>query len=271
MAAGDARPHREAAGRGQGGPRSLHRGVTGDGRGRTLDVHAPRLPALALLVGRAAPRRGAGARPPARGPRTRRRRQRPVEPGSGRHRRGRRRRSGGAARVALVERADAGRPRRRARGAAPAFRLRRVHARRSGCWSRATEAAGGPSTLTIARGRFDAERVAARLRRRRRRARVATQWRGSPLWEAAGAGGRAGHAAHARAGRRPARARRRSTPRGASSPTRAAARSASCGARWTRTENPPAVTIASRSPTACARARRGCSPCRTACGGSARG
>ena len=60
-----------------------------------------------------------------------------------------------------------GRSRRRARGAAPALRLRRVHGggAHGGRGDRSRRA--GTNTLTIARGRFDAERVGERLRRRR--------------------------------------------------------------------------------------------------------
>ena len=47
------------------------------------------------------------------------------------------------------------------------------------------EAAGGTNTLTIARGRFDAERVASAFLGATPGA-VATQWRGSSLWEGQG-------------------------------------------------------------------------------------
>src|SRR6185436_20559208 len=47
------------------------------------------------------------------------------------------------------------------------------------------EAAGGTNTLTIARGRFDAERVASAFLGATPGA-AATQWRGSALWEGQG-------------------------------------------------------------------------------------
>jgi hypothetical protein len=49
------------------------------------------------------------------------------------------------------------------------------------------EAAGGPNTLTIARGRFEGERVASAFLTATPGA-AAAEWRGSPVWEAGGQG-----------------------------------------------------------------------------------
>ena len=131
-----------------------------------------------------------------------------------------------------------GEPRRRSRGAASRASATTCSPRRSACWSRATEAAGGAE---------HADHRARPLRRRARRRRVPRRDAGrgrdavarQPAVGGAGAGGRAGHAAHAGAGRRPARAGRDRRGLGRSSPTRAAARSASCAARSTPTRIRP--------------------------------
>ena len=98
-----------------------------------------------------------------------------------------------------------------------------------------TEAAGGTNTLTIARGRFDAERVASAFLGATPGA-VATQWRGSSLWEGQGRAVALVTPRTIAQGDGP-RVRAPSTRRGAWWRTRAGARWASFAARWTRQES----------------------------------
>ena len=132
------------------------------------------------------------------------------------------------------------------------------------------EAAGGTNTLTIARGRFDAERVAsAFLARHAGRGRDAVA--GQLAVGGAGAGGRAGHAAHDRAGGRPARAGvdRRGVGRGGGRGRGPARRDSPRAGRGQESARGHDRDLGDRRH-ACP-CRRGCSPCRTGCGGSARG
>jgi hypothetical protein len=195
------RAHRKAACRGQGRTRSFHRGVTGDGRGRTLDVRAPRSGAGA---GRVRVRETSAGAVRARGPRSSADDSElwNLIPGD----------SDAVADVDLAALRASPWSRSLMEGSLDGEREERrqrfgydVFTEAERMLVAGAEAAGGTNTLTIARGRFDAARVASAFPGRhpgRGRDAVA----GQLAVGGAGAGGRAGHAAYDRAGRRPARA-----------------------------------------------------------------